>query len=197
MWHSLSNSGNAWKRNKGPFLQEGSNNALWPLALSQNKGLCPSEYQRRASCCHLWSSPGAVRQVCDSQRQKARGYCNLSPRECIFCQTVSRVLVANHVFLGSWMVHICQECHSLRPATLRTSTAHLDCALVIQAGGSGRYIIIIVFFFLMFRNLILNFILNLFTFLFFPLSSPFSFSFCPHTVLVWFFITLLTFIFIA
>ena len=33
--------------------------------------------------------------------------------------------VTNQVFLGPWMVHICQEHHSLRPAWLRKCTAHL------------------------------------------------------------------------
>ena len=34
-------------------------------------------------------------------------------------QTVSRLPVANHVFLGSWMVEICQQCHTLRSASHR------------------------------------------------------------------------------
>ena len=49
----------------------------------------------------------AERQVDDSQSQKARG--NLGPRDGILHQTVSRLPVANQVFLGSWMVDICQE----------------------------------------------------------------------------------------
>ena len=73
--------------------------------------------------------PEAERQVHDSQSQKARGCCNLSPRDHIFHQTVSRLPVANHVFLGSWMVHICKECHSLRSAPQRRQTAHLGLCL--------------------------------------------------------------------
>ena len=38
---------------------------------------------------------------------------------------LSRLLVANYVFLGSWMVDICQEGHSLRSAPQRRHTAHL------------------------------------------------------------------------
>ena len=51
-----------------------------------------------------WSLPLSEeeRQVGDSQSQKARG--NLSPGEGIFHQTMSRLPVANQVFLGSWMV---------------------------------------------------------------------------------------------
>ena len=71
------------------------------------------------------SSPEAERQTCDDQNQKARGCYNLGPRDHIFHQTVSRLLVANHVFLGSWRVDICQECHSLRSATQRKHTAQL------------------------------------------------------------------------
>ena len=61
----------------------------------------------------------------NSQRWKARGSCNLSPRDRIFHQTVSRLRVDNDVFLGSSMVHICQECHSLRLAPQRRHMAHL------------------------------------------------------------------------
>ena len=47
----------------------------------------------------------AKRQTGGSQSQKARG--NLSPRDSIHHQTVSRLPVVNQVFLGSWMVDIC------------------------------------------------------------------------------------------
>ena len=70
-------------------------------------------------------SPEAERQACDRQSWKARGCCNLGPRDCIFYQTVSRLEVANHVFLGYWTVHICQECHNLRSAPQRRYVAHL------------------------------------------------------------------------
>ena len=67
--------------------------------------------------------PEAERQAGDSQSQKARG--NLSPRDSILHQTVSRLPVANQVFLGSWMVDICQEGHSQRSAPQRKQMAHL------------------------------------------------------------------------
>ena len=38
---------------------------------------------------------------------------------------MSTLPVANHVFLGSWTVDICQECHSQRSAPQRRHTAHL------------------------------------------------------------------------
>ena len=40
-------------------------------------------------------------------------------------QTVSTLPVANQVFLGSWMVDICQECRSQRSAPQRRHTARL------------------------------------------------------------------------
>ena len=67
--------------------------------------------------------PEAEKQVGNSQSQKARG--NLGPRDGILHQTVSRLPVANQVFLGSWMVDICQEGCSQRAASQRTHTAHL------------------------------------------------------------------------
>ena len=68
----------------------------------------------------------AEMQACYSQNLKARGCCSLSPRDCIFHQNVRRLPVANHVFLGSWTIDICQECHSLRSVPQRRHTAHLE-----------------------------------------------------------------------
>ena len=51
--------------------------------------------------------PEAERQAAKSQSQKARG--NLRPRDGTLHLTVSRLPIANQVFLGSWMVDICQE----------------------------------------------------------------------------------------
>ena len=65
----------------------------------------------------------AERQAGDSQSQKARG--NLDPRDGILHQTVSRLPVAKQVFLGSWMVDICQEGRSQRSAPQRRHRAHL------------------------------------------------------------------------
>ena len=61
------------------------------------------------------------RQAGDSQSQKAGGGGaggggrNLGPRDSMPRQTVSRLPVANQVFLGSYTVDICQECLSQRP----------------------------------------------------------------------------------
>ena len=65
----------------------------------------------------------AKRQVGESRSRKARG--NLDPRDSILHQTVSRLPVANQVFLGSWMVDICKEGRSLRSPPQRRHMAHL------------------------------------------------------------------------
>ena len=65
----------------------------------------------------------AERQAGNSQSRKVRG--NLSPREGILHQTVSRPSVANQVFLGSYEVDIYQEGRSLRSAPQRRHMAHL------------------------------------------------------------------------
>ena len=70
------------------------------LVHSQNKGL--SKYQRRASRLHIDLSPvqrQRDRQATARARRHMAG--NLGPRDGIFQQTVSRLLVPNHVFLGS------------------------------------------------------------------------------------------------
>ena len=67
--------------------------------------------------------PEAERQAGGSQSWKARG--NLGPRDGIIQQTVSRLPVANQVFLGSWTVDICHEGCSQKSAPQRRHTAHL------------------------------------------------------------------------
>ena len=76
-----------------------------------------------ASCGLAPARLEAERQVGDSQSWKARG--NLSPRDSILHETVSRLQAANHVFLGSWTVDICQEDCSQRSAPQRRHMAHL------------------------------------------------------------------------
>ena len=75
---------------------------------------------------------------------KAKGCYNLSPRDGIFHQTVSRLPAAKHIFLRSWMVDICQVGHSLRSALQRRHMAHMRCALVAHPGnqvaGTGEVI---------------------------------------------------------
>ena len=113
-----------------------SSNLKHSLAHSQNKGL--SEHQRRAS--QLWICPPlleAERQAGDSQRWKARGY--RGPRDGILHQTLSRLPVANHVFLGSWTVDVCQERHSLRSAPQRRHTVHLrQCSCGTPRSGQDQ-----------------------------------------------------------
>ena len=75
----------------------------------------------------------------NSQNQKARS--KLGPRDGILYQTVSRLPVANKVFLGSWTVDIRQEGHSQRSTLQRRHTAHLRFLLRTQDTkllGRGR-----------------------------------------------------------
>ena len=65
----------------------------------------------------------AGRQAEDSQSWKARG--NLRPRDGILFQTTRRLPVAGQLFVASWMVDICQEGRSQRPAIQGRHTEHL------------------------------------------------------------------------
>ena len=85
-----------------------------------------------------WRQRG--RQACDSQSRKARDRCNLSPRDGIFNQNVSRLPAANHVFLRSWMVDIHRECCSLRSALQRTYMAKPETVLSTKWLGPGEVI---------------------------------------------------------
>ena len=85
------------------------------LTCSQNKGL--SEYQRRISWLRTRPSPlpQMQRGRCATTRAGRQGAI-LVPETGILHQTVSRLPVTNHIFLGSWTVDICQEGHNLRSA---------------------------------------------------------------------------------
>ena len=87
-------------------------------ALAKNKG--------EQVCSHLESSFPRDRGRCAKARAGRQGaVAILSPS---FIK-LTKLPVANHVFLGSWMVHTHQECHSLRSAPHRRHTAHLGLCL--------------------------------------------------------------------
>ena len=79
--------------------------------------------------------PEAERQAGESR--KARG--NLGPRDSILHQIVSRLPVANQVFLRSWMVDICQEGRNQKSTPQRRHMAHLrQCSCGSPRKPSGR-----------------------------------------------------------
>jgi len=87
-------------------------------ACSHNKGL--SEYQ--TGCSHRQRHRGR----CATARAGRQGAAAISVTETgILHQNVSRLPVANHVFLGSWMVDICQEGRTQRSAPQRRHMVHL------------------------------------------------------------------------
>ena len=111
------------ERERENFPVKGSN-LRHSVAHSQNKGL--SKYQRRTSRLHTGHHhppSEAERQACNTQSWKAGPI--LAPETGILHQTVSRLLVAYHVFMGSWTVDICQEGHSQRSDPQRRHIAHL------------------------------------------------------------------------
>ena len=73
--------------------------------------------------------------MCHSQSQKPSDRYYLGPRDHIFQQTVRRPPAANHISLGSWMVHSCQECHSLRSAPRGDTQYTWDCAFAAHSGN--------------------------------------------------------------
>ena len=79
------------------------------------------------------TTPAVYRPPCWRQRGRhvtaragRQGTAPISaPETSILHQTVSRPPVSNHVFLGSWIVDIFQEGHSLTSAPQRRHTAHM------------------------------------------------------------------------
>ena len=89
MWHSqtVGLPEEPKKRGGGAFPLKGSNATWWPLECSQNKGLCLSKYQRRARPLPFRALlPWRQRGRCAPISQKARGCCNLGPKDHIFHQ---------------------------------------------------------------------------------------------------------------
>ena len=119
------------------------------LAHSQNRGL--SEYQR-ASWLHTGPSPlprppytlptpiGGREAYGQQPRLEGKGLLLQSqPETGILHQTVSRLPIANHISLGSWMADVHQEGHSLRSAPQRRHTAHLRwCSCGTPGKPSGQ-----------------------------------------------------------
>ena len=90
------------------------------LAGSQNKGL--GKYQRRASQLYTDPSPHLRGREARAGRQ---GAAVISVPEMASSTKLSRLPVANYIFLRSWIIDIHQEGHSLRSAPQRRHTAHL------------------------------------------------------------------------
>ena len=92
--------------------------------------IVPWRIPKESSCMPFRAlPPWRQRGRCATAREKASGRYYLGPRDHSFHQTVRRLPVANHIFLASWMVHICQECHSLRSAPQSRHTVHLGLCL--------------------------------------------------------------------
>lgn len=92
---------------KRPFPQKALMLHSDPVTLT-NKGL--SEYQRKARQVLYRALPPwrqRSRHV-TARAGRARGYCNIDPRDYLFHQTVNRLSVATQVFRGSWTADICQ-----------------------------------------------------------------------------------------
>ena len=144
MWHSNPNHGVVRETTpKKELSLKLSNATRWPLACSQNKGLHPSEYQRRASQLHLGPSLRRGREASVWQPEpEGNGLVQSLPQRPHLPPSLTRLSIANHVFLRSWVFHIFYECHSLRAAPRGDIRHTWDCALVAhpgnQAAGTGE-----------------------------------------------------------
>ena len=99
-----------------------SSNLRHCWARSQNKGL--SDYQRRAS--QQWTSPSPTGgREAGRQQPEPEGKGQTQPQKWHLLPTVSRLPVANQVFLGSWTVDVHQEGWSQKSAPQRRHMAHL------------------------------------------------------------------------
>ena len=140
-WDSSPNCGMAREREKGERerereLSRQSSNLRHSQTCSQNKEL--NKHQRSVSWLRTGPSPAGGREAGRWQPDLEGEGIHLSPRDGILHQTVSRLLVANQVFLGSWMVDIHQEGRSQRSAPQKKNTGHAwEGALTAHLGNRG------------------------------------------------------------
>ena len=88
--------------------------------------------------CHTGPSLPRGRKAGERQPEpEGKGLLQSQPQGPHLPQTVSRLPVANHVFLRSWSIDLCQECHSLRSASQRRHRDAWDCALTAHLGNRG------------------------------------------------------------
>lgn len=111
---------------------------MWPRMGSQNKAHDWVNKKGEQASCHLWPSSEAERQVHDSQWWKSWRPLHLVSSGCNSCQAVTRLPVANHILLESWMVHISQESHRLRPAPLKRHMGHLGLVRSLHTRDRGE-----------------------------------------------------------
>ena len=100
---------------------------LYCCLCSQNKGSKDHAQITKESKSAAFNGPPSLeeeRQV-HNNRCRKQGAAAISAPETTPPAKLSGPPVTNQVFLGSWMVHICQEYYSLRPAWRRKCTAHL------------------------------------------------------------------------
>ena len=126
MWDSNPNHGIIGReRERETFPTTGSSIARWTRAHSQTKGV--RESYRRASRRSYRALPPQRRRgrsaIARAWRQAAAAI--LGPRDRIFHQTVSRLPVVHHIFLGSWTADIWHKYHSLRSDPQKRHTAQL------------------------------------------------------------------------
>ena len=106
-----------WQRNKGSFLQEGSNAVLWFDVLT-DKGPCPSRCQRGTS--QLQSkAPEAEKEV-----REGRGPLWSQSQRLQLPPNCEWMWVTRHIFLGAQAAWLCQGPHNLRPTPLGKCTTH-------------------------------------------------------------------------
>lgn len=152
MWHSTDRTGNPNHGNTRENKEkqktfppwEGSNTELSSLVLSRIKDRALANTKEESAGFHLGPSPDRTevtdhalkseRWVHNSQGLKAKGGCNLSPRDCISCQAVSRL--PTPTCDPVWSISGRHVITAPETSSLRRHMIHLDCVLAVDPGGA-------------------------------------------------------------
>ena len=110
MWHNNSNCRNSreTKKNKDLSCRKPLMCTVTTGGLTE-QGSWLSEQQRRASQLPFMALLGSREAGAWQPEVEGKGPLHLGSHDCNSCQAVSRLPVANHIFLEFWIVHISQE----------------------------------------------------------------------------------------
>ena len=132
------------KKKKGPFLRKILTPHGDPRCTHRTKKCALVNSKGKQASCHSVPSFSEGREAGKRQPEaEDKGLLQSRPQCLHLHQTLSRLPVPKHIFLGLWIVHTFQECHSLRSAPLRSDTWHTRncaswCTWETECPGQGR-----------------------------------------------------------
>ena len=129
------------KTKKGPVLGKvlKPNGDPWHALRTKYCALANTKGQQ-ASCCLGSALPRGREAGVQQPEPESKGLLQSWPRDCIFHQTVGRLLVANHIFLGSWWFTSARSVTAWDQFPRGDTWQTWDCALGAHPGNQAARI---------------------------------------------------------